>query len=54
MNRPDGRKYIGHWLNGKQHGKGTYVSAKGDSREGEWREGKRERWLSKSSKQYED
>lgn len=28
-------------MNGKQHGKGTYTNAKGDSKEYEWREGKK-------------
>ena len=27
--RPDGRKYIGSWLNGKQHGKGIYITTSG-------------------------
>ena len=43
--RPDGKKYDGEWLNGKQHGKGTYYSIKGEKREGIWNEGKRDKWL---------
>ena len=43
--RPDGKKYDGQWLNGKQHGRGTYYSVRGDKREGVWKEGKREKWL---------
>lgn len=27
--RPDGRKYIGNWLNGKQHGRGIYITPTG-------------------------
>jgi hypothetical protein len=43
--RPDGRKYLGNWHKGKQHGNGTYITGKGEAREGEWKEGKRIRWL---------
>jgi hypothetical protein len=43
--RPDGRKYVGNWYNGKQHGKGTYITPSGERREGEWADGKRVRWL---------
>lgn len=43
---PDGRKYDGNWKNGKQHGKGTYHSMKGEVKNGLWNEGKRDRWLS--------
>jgi hypothetical protein len=42
---PDGKKYIGHWSKGKQHGKGIYISAKGEEKHGEWDLGKRTRWL---------
>lgn len=41
----DGRKYIGEWKSGKQHGKGVYVNQKGEEKKGEWVEGKRVRWL---------
>jgi len=41
---PDGRKYEGQWKDGKQHGTGTYTTAKNETREGEWEEGKRIRW----------
>ena len=27
--RPDKRKYIGGWKNGKQHGKGTFFTSAG-------------------------
>lgn len=37
---PDGGKYEGEWLDGKMHGKGTYVEADGSRYEGQWREGK--------------
>jgi len=43
--RPDGRKYDGDWKNGKQHGEGTYTSATGKTKRGEWSEGKRINWL---------
>ncbi len=39
--RPDNRKYVGQWKNGKQHGKGTYTNTKGETKECEWSEGKR-------------
>lgn len=41
MYRPDGRKYNGGWLNGKQHGRGIYTNAKGEITEAEWAEGKK-------------
>ncbi len=43
--RPDGRRYEGEWLNGKQHGHGLYTNAKGEKREGQWINGKKEKWL---------
>ena len=43
--RPDGRKYIGGWFNGKQHGKGTFIAANGQKKQGEWKNGVRERWI---------
>ena len=45
MFRPDGKKYDGNWSEGKQHGKGLYTNVKGVSREGEWENGKRIKWL---------
>jgi hypothetical protein len=42
---PDGRKYEGNWFNGKQHGTGTYHTSKGEVKQGEWKEGKRVRWI---------
>jgi hypothetical protein len=32
----DGRKYIGPWVNGKQHGVGMLIDNKGMLRKGEW------------------
>lgn len=43
--RPDGRKYIGGWVNGKQHGRGMYIHPNGEKKEGEWKEGKRIHWI---------
>lgn len=40
MFRPDGRKYDGQWVNGKQEGQGTYTNEKGVTRVGDWKEGK--------------
>jgi hypothetical protein len=36
---------VGEWMNGKQHGKGLYTTNDGKTREGEWKEGKRVRWI---------
>ena len=41
MYRPDGRKYVGQWKNGKQEGKGAYTNAKGETKDFEWRDGKK-------------
>ena len=30
---------------GKQHGIGTYTTSKGEEKKGEWKDGKRIRWL---------
>lgn len=43
--RPDGRQYNGDWLNGHQHGEGTFTDRSGISRKGIWSDGKRVRWL---------
>ncbi|CAI2360396.1 unnamed protein product [Moneuplotes crassus] len=40
----DGRVFDGEWLNGKQHGKGIFIM-NGTTREGEWVDGCRVRWL---------
>ena len=44
---PDGRQYDGEWLNGKQHGFGRYLSSSEQEKYGEWKEGKRLRWIEK-------
>jgi len=41
INRPDGKKYEGTWLKGKQHGKGIVTNSKGEKQHSEWRDGKR-------------
>jgi len=41
LSRPDGRKYEGEWKNGKQHGKGKLINAKGEPKEYEWVEGRK-------------
>ena len=48
--RPDGKKYVGDWYDGKQHGKGTYIFPNEMKKDGEWRDGKRIRWLSDGMK----
>ena len=40
-NRADGRKYVGQWKNGKQNGKGAYTNVKGETKEFEWKDGKK-------------
>jgi hypothetical protein len=50
---PNGKKFEGFWLNGKQHGLGI-SSLKGVSRLGEWRFGKRIRWISNDLNSVED
>ncbi len=39
--RPDGRKYDGQWLNGKQHGEGVYTTSNNKTKRGQWVDGKR-------------
>lgn len=44
---PNGKKYIGSWKNNKQHGIGIMMdTASNVKRQGEWREGKRLKWIS--------
>eukprot|EP00434_Breviolum_minutum_P011092 symbB.v1.2.009787.t1/scaffold574.1/size185248/12 len=43
---PDGRQYCGEFFEGLQHGCGRILQRTGRVREGEWRCGKRIRWLS--------
>ena len=45
----DGRKYIGEWKAGKQHGIGTYISKDGMQKEGEWQNGKKIKWINDTS-----
>ena len=39
------------WKAGKQHGKGIYTNAEGISKEGEWSEGKKVRWIADELKE---
>jgi len=43
----DGRQYRGQWAEGKQHGTGFFKSSREavNERKGEWKDGKRVRWL---------
>jgi len=43
---PDGRKYEGFWLRGKQHGVGKYTTTDGVSKTANWKDGKRTEDLS--------
>jgi hypothetical protein len=38
---PNGKVYNGSWKDGAQNGNGIYTNSKGDSRKGEWNDGKR-------------
>ncbi len=42
---PDGRRFEGEFLQGKQHGIGIFISKNGQRREAEFKNGKRIRWL---------
>ena len=54
MYRPDGRKYVGQWLNGKQHGRGVYTNNIGEQVDAEWQDGKKVRLLgTESSKTFQ-
>ena len=47
MNWADGRKYTGPWKNDLQQGLGIFYNPKtGQKLQGEWKEGKRIRWMS--------
>lgn len=37
---PDGKKYQGHWKNGKRHGQGTMTLPSGKVKRGQWRDGR--------------
>jgi hypothetical protein len=45
FHRPDGKKYSGAFFNGKEDGFGKLTSIKGEEKTGEWKEGKRVRWV---------
>lgn len=42
MRYKDGSVYEGYFVNGKKHGKGTYVDPNGNTFDGNWRQGKRQ------------
>ena len=43
---PDGRKYEGTWRNGVQNGEGRYYATPHESRNAQWMDGVRVKWLS--------
>ena len=45
----DGKTYEGSWLNGFQEGKGKIILRDGNSRFGEWHEGKILRWYNEDT-----
>lgn len=47
IHRPEGNRYEGPWLNGKQHGIGWYTNKNGEKRQGVWENGKRIKWINK-------
>jgi hypothetical protein len=46
---PDGKKYIGNWKDGRQDGIGFFTpprdSTNTQARKGEWKDGRRVRWV---------
>jgi hypothetical protein len=48
---PDNKKYEGLWLNGKQHGYGVFTN-NGVCQMGEWKVGKKIRWISNDTDEY--
>jgi hypothetical protein len=48
---PDGKKYEGCWLNGKQQGYGIFTN-NGVSQCGEWKVGKKIRWIDMGISEY--
>jgi len=48
-----GDKYVGDFLNGLSHGKGTFFTFKDQNkRQGEWAKGKRVKWLGPAQESY--
>lgn len=45
FSRGDGRKYKGQWVDGKQHGKGAFISNNGEQRNGLWENGVKIKWI---------
>lgn len=41
----DGRVYDGEWMDGKQHGKGTFIKVDNTRRVGIWENGRNIKWL---------
>lgn len=48
----DGKKFEGCWQNGKQHGYGIFTN--GITQYGEWRNGKKMRWIQKENIEFEN
>ena len=46
---PDGRKYVGNWMNGHQDGIAHFTSANGHTRQGCWKNGKLYKWVGKDN-----
>lgn len=45
---PDGRVYDGQWEHGKRSGEATYISSRGETRRGYWKNDKLQQWLDQS------
>lgn len=45
---PDGRRYEGGWLRGKQHGTALYTDKSGKVKTGLWENGKRTKWITET------
>ena len=47
----DGRVYEGEWLDGKQHGRGTFIKIDGTRKVGIWENGRNIQWLDDTNQQ---
>ena len=52
--RPDGKRYEGQWVNGKQEGEGKFKDANGKTMTGRWKDGKFVEGSSKPVKKQND
>merc|ERR1711924_174195 len=41
----DGRRYVGQWVKDQEHGRGVWISPKGERKEGVWNRGSFSKWI---------